>query len=73
MITEETKNTFWNTLLSSISQTFKKVLLLESKASIAPGLSSFLYMLTVNGVGGADPGVILRWQVKIFETLQKKI
>lgn len=29
-------------------------------------------MVTVNGAGGADTGVVLRCQVKILETLQKE-
>lgn len=34
-----------------------------------PRLPSFLYMVTVNGIGGTDASVVLRRQVKVFETL----
>lgn len=40
---------------------------------ILPGLSTFLYMVAVNRVGGADACVVLRCQVEIFEALQKDV
>lgn len=37
---------------------------------VIPGLATFLYMVAVNSVGGADACVVLRCQVKVLETLQ---
>lgn len=42
---------------------------INSQQFIVPGLSIFLYMVTVNSIGGANTCVVLRCQVKILETL----
>lgn len=37
---------------------------------LVPGLTTFLDMVTVNSVGGADPCIVLWCQVKVLKTLQ---
>lgn len=36
---------------------------------LVPGLTTFLYVVTVNSIGGADECVVLWCQVKVLETL----
>jgi len=38
----------------------------------SPGLASLFYMVTVDRIRGTDAGVVLRSQIQVLKTLQKR-
>lgn len=69
-VCDDVPDTGMKTRVKGVSDTAAVRLLYESNQGlVVPGLAPFLYMATVNRVGGADTSVVLWRQVEVLEAL----